>query len=196
MTESDLTSRLDRPAGTGPAEHAKQVARGAVTDLRADHTTPVEVRLGMLSLLARHVERNIDELVQEARRDGSSWQRIAEVVGITRQGIRKRYDRYSSTPGVARADADEAMSSFLMQRRRLASLAPEQRKAEFDKLAGLLEHLSSEDRANVTRKLEARRQIIRSLGVSEDGDEFEAALLASTVQVVQPPRRRRVGKPL
>jgi hypothetical protein len=164
-----------------------------VANLRADNTTPVRVRLGMLSLLARHVERNVDELVQEARRKGVSWQQIADVVGITRQGVRKRYDRHSSAPGVARADADEAVQTFLMQRRRLSGLVADQRQAEFDQLESLLEHLSPEDRANLMRKVEARRQIIRSLGVGEGGDEFEAALLASTVRVVQPRRRRRTG---
>lgn len=188
IMESNLKSGAERPA-----EHARRVARDAVSDLRADNTTPVGVRLAMLSLLARHVERNIDDLVQEARRGGVSWQQIAEVVGITRQGVRKRYDRYSSAPGVARADADEAVQSFLMQRLRLAGLVPEQRKAEFDQLAGLLERLSPEDRANVVLNVEARRQIIRSKGVGDSGDEFETALLASTVRMVKPRRRRRTA---
>ena len=184
-------SSLERLEGMTPAEHAMQVARGAAADLRKDQTTPVVVRLGTLSLLARHVERNIDDLVQEARREGVSWQEIADVVDLTRQGVQKRYGRYSSVPNVARADADETVESFQIQRRRLAGLAPEQREAEADQLAVLLEHLSPEDRANVMQKVEARRQIINSLGDSESGDELEAALLASTVRGVRPRRRRR-----
>jgi len=147
----------------------------------------------MLALLAMHVERNLDELVQEARSGGVSWQEIADVVGITRQGVQKRYGRYSAAPEVARVDADEAIGSFQMQRRRLASLTPEQWKAERDQLASLMERLSPEDRANLVRKLEARRQIVRSLGLSEMGDEFEEVLDASAVRVIHPRRRRRTG---
>jgi hypothetical protein len=132
-------------------------------------------------------------LVQEARREGVSWQEIADVLGITRQGVQKRYGRYSSVPNVARADADETVESFQMQRRRLGGLAPDQREAEVDQLAGLLGHLSAEDRANVMRKVEARREIIHSFGVNERGEELEAALLASTLRVVHPRRRRRAG---
>jgi hypothetical protein len=193
MPEPNPKPSLDRPEGTTQAEHAKQLARGAVADLRADDATPVEVRLGMLSLLARHVERNIDDLVQEARRRRVSWQQIADLVGITRQGVQKRYGRHPSAPDVARGDADEVVGSFHRQRRQLAALTPEQRQAEVDQLAGLLERLPPQDRANVMQKLESRRRIIRSLGVSESGDEVEAALVGSTVRVVRRRRRRRAG---
>lgn len=154
---------------------------------------PVEGRLGMLSLLARHVERNIDETVQEARRQGVSWQQIADLVGLTRQGVQKRYRRHPSTPDVARGDADEALRSFQRQRRRLGALTPDQRQVEVDKLAELLERMPPGNRANLVRKMETRRRIIRSLGVSEGGDDAEAALAAGTVRVVRRRRRRRAG---
>jgi hypothetical protein len=192
MSEPNVKPSSDRPDGT-QAEHAKQLARSAVADLRADDATPVEVRLGMLSLLARHVERNIDDLVQEARHHGVSWQEIADVVGITRQGVQKRYGRHQSAPDIARGDADDVVRSFYRQRRRLAALPPEQRQAEVDQLAGLLERLPPQDRANVTQKIESRRRIIRSLGVNEGGDEVEAALVAGTIRLVRPRRRQRAG---
>jgi hypothetical protein len=193
MPEPNLKPSPDRPEGTTQAEHAKQLARGAVVDLRADDATPVEMRLGMLSLLARHVERNIDDLVQEARLRGVSWQLIADLIGITRQGVQKRYGRHPSAPDVARGDADEVVGSFNRQRRRLAALTPEQRRVEADQLTRLLERLPPQDRANLVQKMESRRRILRSLDVGEGADEVEAALVASTIRVVRPRRRRRAG---
>ena len=194
MPRPNLTSLPDPPEGTKTAEYAKEVARAAVADLRQDDERPLVVRLGLLSLLARQVERSIDELVQEARREGATWQQIAEVVGITRQGVRKRYDRYSSAPEVTRADVDEAVASFQVQRRRLEVLPSEQRNAAVADMKGqfadLMRHISPESRAKLLQKVGARRRIIRKMGLQDGGDEFEMALLASTVRLVHPWRRR------
>jgi hypothetical protein len=147
---------------------------------RAAGTTEPEEGLSAIAALRTHLEALEEHHVEVALRQGWSWSRIAELLGVSKQAAHRRYAA-KLRPRLEAADSDDALRGITVQAREALEYAAQEAAAMGHPTVGpehLLLALLRDDRGPAVEALEAvgvsfaaaRREIRRLYGEPEDGD--------------------------
>lgn len=96
MTQNPPADRFERSHdySRGNGEHTLTVSLNAplsdVLDWYADHYDAAEL-LDTLTNLRSYVEGALDDAVTSARKQGWSWERVGQALGVSRQWAHERY---------------------------------------------------------------------------------------------------------
>jgi hypothetical protein len=151
---------------------------------RASQTRRPDEGLAAVTALRRHLDTLEEAHVERALRQGWSWRRIAEPLGVSKQAAHRRYAARLRARLANRSAAPDA-PGITPQTREMLAFARQEAAAMSHPSVGpehLLLALLRDDRGPVAEAFEAggvsfapaRREVRRLYGESEDGGEARA----------------------